>query len=287
MTPLDSTLARRRFARAAQQYQRAAFVQREVESRLLQRLQWVVSRFGEPERVADLGCGTGGASLGLNKAFPAAQVIAGDFALPMLRQARSVRHRVVTDFHQLPLADSVLHGIVSNLALQWSPQPGDALAEWLRVLDHDGWLLFTTFGPATLHELRAAWQSAADQVVVHPHPDAQHLGDLLTTAGARDVVMDIDRIIVPYDDPMQLCRDLQTIGATNAQADRRRGLTGRSAWRRMREHYQRDTDGQYPATYEVIYGLARGRQLGTARITADGQIAAFPVDQITRLPKRS
>jgi malonyl-CoA O-methyltransferase len=45
---------------------------------------------------------------------------------------------------------------VSNLMLQWCDLDL-AFAEIRRVLKPDGFVSFTTFGPDTLRELRAAW----------------------------------------------------------------------------------------------------------------------------------
>jgi malonyl-CoA O-methyltransferase len=83
------------------------------------------------------------------------------------------------------------------------------------------------------------------------------IGDALVRAGFADPVMDMERIILTYDDVKALMRDLKAIGAHNATEGRRRGLEGKSFLRQLADHYERfRRDGKLPATYEVVYGHA-------------------------------
>src|SRR4029077_10322144 len=106
-----------------------------------------------------------GASV-LHDRFPQADIVALDLALPMLRAAASragsppAFERIAADVQALPFADASFDLVYSNLCLQWCDDTGLALAEFARVLRADGLLLFTTFGPATLHELREAFAAA-------------------------------------------------------------------------------------------------------------------------------
>ena len=69
---VDALQVRRNFARAAATYDAVAVLQREVGTRMLERLDYVKI---EPQRVLDLGCGTG-ASLGaLSERYPKAQLV--------------------------------------------------------------------------------------------------------------------------------------------------------------------------------------------------------------------
>ena len=84
-SPYDSRQVRRAFGRAASAYSATAVLQREVEARLLEQLDYAKAA---PQRIVDLGAGPGRASVALKKRWPQAQVIAIDLALPMLREAR-------------------------------------------------------------------------------------------------------------------------------------------------------------------------------------------------------
>src|SRR5579875_1042930 len=151
-----------------------------------------------------------------------------------------------------------------------------------RVLKPDGFLALATFGPDTLRELRAAW-AAAD--AGHPHVsrflDMHDLADAALAAGLRDPVADVDHLVTHYASPRDLLRELKGLGATNADAARERGLTGKARFARMLAHYEalRGPRG-VPATWEVIELHAFGAPEGQPRRTAGGEVAAFPVERL-------
>jgi malonyl-CoA O-methyltransferase len=257
---LDKRRARRAFERAAADYDRSAVLQRELADRLLERLDYVRL---QPRRILDLGCGTGYAVDGLQRRYRGAQVIALDFALPMLLQARRrggwLRrpHCLCADAERLPLADGAADLIVSNATLQWCNDPQAAFSECLRVLSPGGLLMFTTFGPDTLKELRAAWSTVDGYTHVSPFPDMHDLGDALVRARFADPVMDTERLTVTYSQLADLMGDLKGIGAHNATDGRPRGLTGPRRLAAVTAAYEAHRrDGRLPASYEVVYGHA-------------------------------
>ena len=258
--PIDKHRARRAFSRAADGYDEVAVLQREIAERMLERLELVRL---EPRIILDAGCGTGGAVDALARRYRKAKVIALDFALPMLRHARQRgpwRRKpacVCGDIEHLPLCDRSVDLVFSNVALQWSSDPARVFAECLRVLRPGGLLMFTTFGPDTLKELRAAWASADGHSHVSPFLDMHDIGDLLVHARFADPVMDAEWITLTYETVDALMRDLKVLGAANATAGRPRGMTGRNRMAAMRTAYEGfRIDGRLPATYEVVYGHA-------------------------------
>ena len=76
------------------------------------------------------------------------------------------------------------------------PTPYAAVNAVLRLLRPGGLLLFTTFGPDTLKELRAAWQAADGGVHVHDFIDMHDLGDALVHQGFAEPVVDTERFAV-------------------------------------------------------------------------------------------
>jgi len=257
-------------------------LQREIADRMLERLDYIRL---EPRLVLDLGCGTGYATQGLLNRYPKARVLALDFALAMLQQARRrgrwLRRPVplCADAEQLPLADASVDLVFSNLTLQWCNDLGQVFQEFLRVLRPGGLLMFSTFGPDTLGELRTAWGAADGYSHVSPFPDMHDVGDALVGAGGADAVMDAERLTLTYPEVDRLMQDLKTLGAVNATAGRSRGCTGKGRLQAMRRAYEEHRlDGRLPASYEVVYGHAwapRQRKL------ADG--VAIPLDAIGRM----
>ncbi|KAA6187779.1 malonyl-ACP O-methyltransferase BioC [Thiohalocapsa marina] len=290
MSHIDKAAARRAFEQAASSYDAAAVLQQEMTSRLLERLDYV--RLA-PRAVLDLGCGTGFALDGLARRYRQARLYGLDFSVGMLHRARrrgSWRNRprlLCADLEALPLADASVDLIFSNAALQWANDLDQVFAELQRVLRPGGLLMFTSFGPDTLQELRAAWAAADGGAHVSPFIDMHDVGDALVRARFADPVMDAERITLTYGHVGDLMRDLKQLGARNALSDRARGMTGRRRLAAVQQAYERHRhQGRLPATWEVVYGHAwigdkQPGQFGNQFATADG--VAVPVSAIQRL----
>jgi len=276
---LDDGRVRAAFDRASAAYDTAAVLDARVRAELLERLTLFKLR---PAVALDLGCGTGHAARALRDAYRGALVIALDAAAGMLREARRQRGifrkfvRVCADAAQLPLATASVDLVFSNLMLQWCSDLAGPLAEARRVLKPGGLLAFTTFGPDTLKELRAAWAQADDYSHVNRFLDLHDVGDALVRAGFAEPVLDVERVELTYADTSALMRDLKATGSQNATGARPRGLTGRGRIDKMRAGYETFRRGErLPASFEVLYATAWG--------TADEPPAAM-VGGETRIP---
>ena len=278
----DKRLLRRSFERAAQSYDAAAVLQHEVCRRMDERLDLIKL---QPLTILDAGSGTGNALAALRGRYPPARVIALDLALAMLQRGRgrtsspwwksllrSPSDALCGDIERLPLAAHSVDLVWSNLALQWVNDPDKAFGEFHRVLKPGGLLMFSTFGPDTLKELRAAFATSAG-VERHTHVsrfiDLHDIGDILVKRGYADPVMDAEPFTLTYSDVRGLMRDLKSIGAHNVTHDRAPGLTGKSRLAAVTQAYETlRRDGKLPATFEVVYGHA---WKPLPRVSADGK----------------
>jgi malonyl-CoA O-methyltransferase len=281
---VDSRHVRHAFGRAASTYEAHAVLQDEVQQRLLERLDTAAIA---PRRVLDVGAGTGRGTAALRKRYPHAQTIALDIALPMLKAARAHRTwlrpfaRVCGDAEALPFADASLDLVYSNLCLQWCGNLDAAFDEFRRVLGTGGLVLFSTFGPDTLHELRMAFAEVDSTPHVSRFLDIHQVGDALLAAGFRDPVLERETFTLTYTDALTLMRELRAIGATHADPSRPRGLTGKQQLREVIAAYETfREDGRLPATYEVVYAWAWAPEAGQPRRSGKGAIASFPLDQL-------
>lgn len=268
MTPtfVDRGHVARRFARVAGRYGQGDFLVREIDHRMLGRLDYVKL---EPQRILDLGCSEGASFAPLTERYPEAHLIGLDLVPAMLQASRPVRpawqrllglgkavpSALAADASKLPLQSTSIGLVWSNLLLHWLNDPLPAFAEIGRVLEVGGLLMFSTFGPDTLKELRAAFGDNA------PHTqrfaDMHDLGDMLVESGFSDPVMDMEVITLTYDDLDAMLAELRASGSSCAMHERPRGMAGRETWARMREAYEgMRRDGKLPATFEVIYGHA-------------------------------
>ncbi|MEN8107120.1 MAG: malonyl-ACP O-methyltransferase BioC [Pseudomonadota bacterium] len=257
---LDKQQARRAFEQAAATYDEAAALQQEVGRRLLERMDLVRL---QPARILDLGAGTGFFTDALMRRYVDADVIALDIAMSMLDHTRrrsglsGIPQCVCADGEGLPFADDSFDFIFSNLMLQWCMDPGPVFTELRRVLAPGGLLMFTTFGPDTLQELRASWSAVDGFTHVNRFIDMHDIGDALLNTCWAEPVMDAERITVTYRELRTLMQDLKHIGAHNVTAGRPRGLTGRHRFQQVAAAYENyRSDGVLPASYEVVYGHA-------------------------------
>jgi malonyl-CoA O-methyltransferase len=242
--------------------------------------------------VLDLGCGTGFELDDLARRWRRARLVALDIAEAMLQRARrrgSWLNRprpLCADLEALPLANDSVDLIVSNATLQWAGDLAGAFAEMRRVLRPEGLLMFTTFGPDTLIELRRAWAVADGGAYPHVSPflDMHDIGDALVRAGFADPVMDAERITMTYSTVRDLMQDLKAIGGRNALQQRARTMTGRATLAAMEQAYERERqEGRLPSTWEVVYGHAwmpSGAKASEQHRTDDG--IAIPLSAISR-----
>lgn len=293
----DAKQVRRAFSRSAASYDAAAQLQHAAEARLLESLDYLddpALKRDAPQRVLDLGCGTGRASAAMQKRWPKAEIVSLDLALPMLQQARSARPRgwlsnpfarvpqqVCADARALPLADASVDVLFSNLCLQWVEDLDALFAGFRRVLKPHGLLLASTFGPETLWELREAFAHADDAPHVSPFADIAGFGDALVRAGFHQPVLDREEETTHYPDLPALMREQRAIGATNALASRRHTLTGRARFAAAAAAYEthRDAHG-LPATWEIITAMAWAPEAGTPIREGGVDVTAVPLSRI-------
>lgn len=272
--PLPGDALRRRsirsaFERAADSYDTAAQVQREICARL--------ARFGhpfaaatiptlsreQPVRALDAGCGTGFGLAQLDALCPPAQQFALDLAPAMLARARArARHPasapagplpVCADLEHLPLRTASLALYWSSLAVQWCA-PARVLDEASRVLAPGGLALVATLGPRTLWELRTAFAAIDNsRHTIDFHP-IEHWSAAARAAGLAVLGSECVELAAWAPDLRGLLRDIKSIGAATVDGGRRRGALGRQAWENLQARYEthRRSDGQLPATYDVI-----------------------------------
>lgn len=264
---VDQKQVRRNFSRVAADYDKSALLPREIAARMLERLDYV--RLA-PQRILDLGCGTGASLSALRERYADAQLIGADLSESMLLAGKRAHSRLrwllpfmragktpllVADASVLPFRAGSMNLLWSNLMLHWLDNPVLALREMHRVLAVDGLLMFSSLGPDTLKELRASFDDG------YPHTqrfaDMHDLGDMLVECGFADPVMDMEVLTVTYASFDDLLAELRRNGAACAMQERRRSLTGRKIWDRARARYEQwRTEGRLPATLEIVYGHA-------------------------------
>lgn len=277
---IDPAAVRRQFSRRAARFDGADFLYRDIEQRMLDRLQFVRL---SPARIVDVGCGLGHGLDSLAARYPQSQLLGIDGAAAMLThnrfrpagarlgaRLRGLASRLVgqggtagsprgrsqvdlacADAQRLPLAGQSVDLLWSNLVWHWLADPPAAAAEWRRILRPQGLLMFSAFGVDTLRELRGLGAQLPE------FPDLHDIGDLLGQSGFADPVMDTERLTIHYSDPHRLLADWHGMGG-NAAPGRRRGLATPAQRRRWSDAIATlaGPDGRIHLTVEVVFAHA-------------------------------
>jgi len=263
MSQSEKNRIQKHFDAKALCYESSAVLQRNVCKDLLNRLDLTSLN---PSVVLDVGCGTGWGTQDLLKKYKKSKVISLDISPEMLKQTKSKGglfrkpKLVCADAENIPLEDETVDLVFSNLMLQWCDYK-KVFAEFKRVLKPDGLLMFSTFGPDTLKELKQSWAQVDDHAHVNEFTDMHDLGDELIHVGLAEPVMDMDILTLTYSDAISVMKDLKAIGANtilkNQQKDVKQGLVTPGKLKQVIVHYESyRKENLIPASYEVVYGHA-------------------------------
>jgi malonyl-CoA O-methyltransferase len=257
----DALLAKRdvaeSFSRAASHYDSVARLQRDVGTRLLTSLDQLPAR---PAAVLDLGCGTGYFYPELRRRFPQADYIGLDLAQGMVEYARDrwpeAGTWLVADAEALPLVSGSVDLVFSSLAIQWCFRLDHLFAELARVLRPGGRCVFTSLGPGTLCELRAAWAAVDANQHVNSFLPASALETAVQGLSGLELELEAELFRMEYPRVRDLLAELKALGAHNMNRGRPVGLTGRRTLQGMLQAYEKRRDrGVLPATYDVLFGV--------------------------------
>jgi SAM-dependent methyltransferase len=253
MSSLATIFDRRLLARRRQRARRrspADFLLRRVADDLAERLAAVNRRF-------DLAVDAGSPLPLLAEALTAA----GQVGRIVRLGDASDGGEIAGDEELFPFRAGSLDLVVSALSLQLVNDLPGLLAQIRRALRPDGLFLAALLGGETLHELRTSFAAAEAELVggaaprVAPFAELRSVGALLQRAGFALPVVDQDRLVVRYRDPIALMHDLRAMGAGNALMERSRKPLRRAVLARAVAIYGErfaDRDGRIRATFDVI-----------------------------------
>ena len=253
---LDKRRVQSSFGNASHSYDAMAQLQRNIGEQLLKnppKLQGTV---------LDVGCGTGFLTQKLQQQGGYQQLIALDISPQMLTvsQKKLVDKSIVylcADAEALPLANQSVDYLFSNVAIQWCRQLDKLFTGFREVLKDGGELYCSTFGTATLQELKQAWTSVDDYQHVNEFYSAEQLQQALHQAGFNHIHCETQRYLSEYPDIMALMKQLKGIGARNVSNGRNKQLTTKSQLQTLIKNYPQSPKSTITATFEVIYLRAK------------------------------
>lgn len=257
---LDKARIKRSFAAASVTYDNVAGLQRTVGTELLHSID-ATKLSGT---LLDLGCGTGFLTGELLAHSNHETTIVLDIAWAMLQttQGKLADKRniiyVCADAERLPFAEQSIDGVFSNLALQWCRNLEAVFTCIKRALKPDGQLVFSTFGPQTLQELKTAWAAVDNYNHVNAFYSETQLKQFLQQTGFKNIQINSKLYTSRYDSVWTLMQELKQLGAHHVIAGRNKKITTKTAMQQMIAAYeQHRVRDQIPATFEVIIVTAK------------------------------
>ena len=261
---IDSAQMRGNFSTHAGDYDRYASVQKRVVELLCHKL----SVFGKsPGLMLDIGTGTGALAAEILRADSEQSLVVMDIAHGMTLKAVNRLPAVSAcdgDARHLPFSDDCFTTVVSSSVYQWIDCLPTAFSEATRVLQPGGLFALALFGEKTLCELRASHRQAVAEngdnrtSHVQSFPMLNEVSSALCLAGLSCLDLVSTMEVEYHADVPELLRQLKQIGASNAAADRPRGLASRRVMQTMMKTYEDKyrCDAGLPASYEVIIAIA-------------------------------
>ncbi len=254
----DKNRVKQSFASAVDSYDAMASLQRQVGLQLLQHFP-----MGSMDKcIVDIGCGTGFLTQQLRALPLVEKVLAVDIALSMVQRTKAKigkgTHYICADAEFIPLKNQSVDMIISNLALQWCQNLSMVFNGFKNTLKKNGSVMFSTFGPTTLQELKQAWAEVDDYNHVNAFFSANEIEGFLKHAGFTNIKIITQVYQSKYLTVLDLMRELKGIGAQHILSNRNRKMTSKGRMQAMISAYEQNRmNGKIPATYEIIFVSAR------------------------------
>jgi len=262
LNEVDKVRVQAHFSRSLSTYRQAAQVQAAMADTLLAALAEVTPRRDFP-RILELGCGDGLLSACIEQRLQYQQLTLVDI-VPACAACHCQRRKAVfmagdMEAMLLPEADLVMAGAV----LQWARDLPALLQRIGNALTPDGLLVFSSFGPDNLREIKAL----TGHSLVYPS-----MSDVITMLEMANYAVLCAReqlSVLSFPTPLAVLRHLRETGVNGIRAERpwtRRAL--RDFTERYQEHFSL-ADGQLPLTYHPLWIVAQKRS-GQASAEASG-----------------
>ena len=240
-----------RFTRALSSYDNHADAQHRISRKLASLLPHQANvRY---KRMLEIGCGTGGFTGVLKQQCHIDEWILNDLCEDCQEKIEqlfpgSPPRFIAGDAETLSFPGK-FDLIASASVFQWMKEPETFLHKLSGLLMQQGLLLFSTFGPGNLHEIK----KLTGKGLVYPTSDT--LVGWLSTADFNLLHQEEDTIVLTFKTPLDVLRHLKATGVT---------ATGNGCWTKGRqESFCRQyaeqfatTDGQVTLTYRPLYILA-------------------------------
>lgn len=246
------------FSRAAERYDRFALHQHQVRERLVDLAAPYLRHVPKGGWIADAGCGTGLLYDCLKKSHIDAEMFTFDVSEAMCRLAKKNNDiTVCSSIALLPVRSGILHGVLSNLVLQWCGGLNQTFIQFYRALRPGGVLAFSLYVKGTLATLERSFLQTDGKMRMLDFHDAEAVCTSVTDAGFELVHREENRHTRIDDDLYGLLRYFGRIGANGiARAQSDKGMLTPRWLTRLKANYP-ERNGKIASEWVVLYVVAR------------------------------
>lgn len=257
---IDKQWVARCFAHSRKTYEKEACVQRQVAEKMMRLLTTVWNEQSVsplPERIVEVGCGTGSFSRLLADRLRPASLLLNDLCPEMQECLHDVCNHPFVSFQpgdaermNLPAGTQL---IASCSTIQWFHHPEVFFDRCHQALAANGWLAFSTFGKKNMHEIkeltgRGLYYRTLEEIKQQLEPKFQ-------TVYAEEEVAKLN-----FSTPLDVLKHLKQTGVTGTE--KRVWSPGRLQ-RFCQEYLEKFSVGPQSVslTYHPIYILAKKKQI--------------------------
>ncbi|RKE42630.1 malonyl-ACP O-methyltransferase BioC [Sphingobacterium detergens] len=252
---MDKQRIRSRFSKAAQSYHSAAVVQGQIAEKMINLLRnlFLIS----PDRVLEIGCGTGFFSRLLLQYLSPKHTIFNDICPEMIKSVMNIvlsQHSsqhysfICADAETFSLPDG-LDLITSCSTIQWFEDPSAFFARCHTALHAHGILAFSTFGEENMREI-----SSTTGVGLTYRTQSALLTEL-SALGYEILLVEEELMSLTFETPLQVLSHLKKTGVTGIKNHR---WTKSKLQAYCTEYIDRYAVGtRVPLTYHPIYIIAK------------------------------
>ncbi|MGQ4001451.1 biotin synthase [Francisellaceae bacterium CB299] len=142
--------------------------------------------------------------------------------------------------------------IISNTIIHLTENIADKLEQYHEMLNHEGVLLFSTFGDKSFSTLNEAFATMDNLPHTNSMIDAKTWGSMLQSSTYKSPAIESDLITLTYEKTSILFNDIRELNEPLADTKMRNHFTGKKAWQRFLSELKKDLKLEV----EALYGYA-------------------------------
>lgn len=149
--------------------------------------------------------------------------------------------------------DSQTHDlIISNTIIHLTENIADKLQQYHEMLNHEGILLFSTFGDRSFSTLNTAFQILDTQPHTNGMIDAKTWGGMLQSSTYKSPAIESDLMTLTYEKTATLFLDIRELNEPLADTKMNTSFTGKNSWQKMIHELEKNLQLEI----EALYGYA-------------------------------